>query len=148
MKKFKYRMEALLRVKEHIERERQKEHALALHKALDQERRLGRLERSKAETLTGQRDRMAGSISVAEMLVFTRYLIRLKKEKLSGVAMLNALSKDVEKKRQALLAATKEKKIHEKLKEKKLGKFNKEVQLLETKENDEAALRSHRRKKK
>ena len=91
MKKFRYRLESLLKVKEHIEREKQKEHAGALSQVHQQQRQLNRIDRSKDTTLNGQRSGMLGRLSVAEMLICSRYLVKLKKDMLSGSELLKVL---------------------------------------------------------
>ena len=146
MKKFKYRLETLLKVKEHIEREKQKEHAGALNQVHLQQRQLSQIDRSKDATLSGQRAGMLGRLSVAEMLICSRYLVKLKKNMLSGSELLKVLRQKAEKKRQALMEATKQKKIYDKLKERQREKYERDVAQLETKENDEVAIRGYRRR--
>ncbi|MDH4156005.1 MAG: flagellar export protein FliJ [candidate division Zixibacteria bacterium] len=146
MKKFRYRLQTLLRVKEHIEREKQKEHAGALSQVHLQRQQLSQIGRSKEAALSDQRASMLEQLSVAEMLIYSRYLVKLKKDMLSGSELLKVLQQRAEKKRQALLEATKQKKIYEKLKERQQENFNRDVLRLETKENDEVAIRGHRRR--
>ena len=147
MKKFRYRLQALLKVKEHIEKERQKEHAVALQHVHNQQDRLKHLADEKTSTVEKQRRSMSGRLSVAEMLVFGRYLLNLKKEQVAEEEILKAARKVEAGKRDKLLEATKERKIYDKHKEKQLEKFGEEVRLQETKETDETAGNSHRLKK-
>lgn len=146
MKKFKYRLQALLKVKEHIERERQKEHASTLQKVHQQSNELDRLDRSRDSNLSQQRDQMKENLSVAEMLVYSRYLARLKRERLAGTELLKALEEEREKKRTDLVEAAKERRVIEKLKERQLAKHNAEIEQALTKEGDEIAVTSYRRK--
>lgn len=146
MKKFKYRLEALLRAKEHIEKEKQKQHAAALQQVYNQQRDLKRIDRHKGMTLSKQRRGMIGSMSIAEMLVYSRYILRLKRDVLAGSELLKALKETEQGKRQSLVEASKERKVYEKLKERRREQFNKNVQLQSTKENDEIALNSFRLK--
>ena len=146
MKKFKYRLQALLKVKEHIERERQKDHASALQKVHQQSNELDRLDRSRNSNLSQQRDQMKENLSVAEMLVYSRYLARLKRERLAGTELLKALEEEREKKRTDLVEAAKERRVLEKLKERQLAKHNAEIEQVLTKEGDEIAITSYRRK--
>jgi flagellar FliJ protein len=147
MKKFKYRLQALLKAREHIEKERQKQHAAALHQVYNQQQTLSRIAQDKQDTLSGQRRVMTGSVSVAELLVYTRHILKLKREILAGRELLNVLQKDEGEKRRFLLEASKERKIYEKLKERQQEQFNYAVEQHATKENDEAALNSFRLKK-
>lgn len=146
MKKFKYRLQALLRVKEHIEKERQKVHAVALLKVNRQTDELDRIDDSRQTSLSAQRNQMTLHVSVAEMLVYSRYLARLKREQLAGNELLHVLEGEAEEKRIELVAASKDRKVLEKLKEKQSAKHHAEINQAMTKENDEIALISHRRK--
>ncbi|MDH3892622.1 MAG: flagellar export protein FliJ [candidate division Zixibacteria bacterium] len=146
MKKFKYRLQALLRVKEHIEKERQKVHAVAVQKVHQQTDELDRIHDSRQENLSSQRRQMTQHVSVAEMLVYSRYLTRLKREQLAGTELLNVLKGEAEEKRVELVAAAKDRRVLEKLKEKQSTKHHAEIDQAMTKENDEIALICHRRK--
>lgn len=143
MKKFKYRLETLLKVKEHIEKEKQKEHAVAVNKVNQQEKQLQNIDNAKTTTFEKQRSRMKSSIVVAEMLVCSRYLNKLKRENMAGKELLKALKKKSEEKREKLIEASRDKKIYEKLKEKQRDKYNEMIKMLETKDNDEIAIRNY-----
>ena len=117
MKKFKYRLQALLKMKEHIEKERQKMLAASAKQVQDQETRLELVENHRDDTIERQRDDASGRFTVAEMLVISRYLHKLKRESILGQELLKALKKEEDVKRQELLEATREKKKYEKLKE-------------------------------
>lgn len=144
MKKFRYRLQALLKAKEYIEKQKQKEHAAALQEVYDQELTLKQMAKGKKDILSRQRRGMTGSLSVAEMLIYTRHILKLKRDMLAGEELLNVLKKDEEERRRFLLEASKERKIYEKLKERRHEQFTKAVQLQATKENDETALNSFR----
>jgi flagellar FliJ protein len=146
LKKFKYRLQALLRVKEHIENERQKNHALSLQKVYRQTDELDRMDGSRQENLSAQRDQMTQHVSVAEMLIYSRYLARLKREQLAGKELLRHLEGEAEGKRIELVAASKDRRVFEKLKEKQSDRHHEEINQAMTKENDEIALVRHNRK--
>jgi len=143
MKKFKYRLETLLKVKEHIEKEKQKEHASAVNRVNHQENQLKDIDNAKTTTFEKQRSRMKSPIVVAEMLVCSRYLNKLKRENMAGKELLKALKKKSEEKREKLIEASRDKKIYEKLKEKQQDKYNEMIKMLETKDNDEIAIRNY-----
>jgi flagellar FliJ protein len=146
MKKFKYRLEALLKVKEHVEKERQKEHAQAVQGVQNQKDALARLDQTKLDTLNKQRDVMQGTMSVAEMLVYGRYLQKLKREKIGGEEVLTAFEKMEKKRREKLLEAARERQIQEKLKEKQFEKHYDAILDAEIKETDEIASNNYRLK--
>ncbi len=146
MKKFAFRLEPLLKMKAHLEKERQKEHGMAQNKALEQKRTLEQIHEERSGTLERQRVEMSGKMSVAELLIYSRYLLKLKKDSLTGGEMLKVLERNVETKRRALVEATKQKKVYEKLKERQQEKHEHMVQAQEEKEADEIAIMSYLQK--
>jgi len=147
MKKFRYRLQALLKMKEHIEKERQKELATSLIRVQNQQRRLGELEDSRYRSYDRQRAVTAERFSVAEMLVVSRFIHRLKRESVMGAELLKVLKKDEDNKRQHLLEATKERRKYEKLKERQSERHYKEAESTLTKESDEIAISTFRQRK-
>ncbi len=148
MKNFRYRLEALLKVREHIERERQKQLAISTQKVLDQSKELTQIDQHRLATMDDQRARSLRPFSVAEMLVVSRYLQKLKRETLVGQEMLKVLRKDEEAKRKQLLEAARERKKYEKLKERQRDRFMKEFEKAAAKESDEIAITTFRYKRK
>lgn len=144
MKKFRYRLESLLKVKAHLEKEAQKEHAVAREKVLDQQERLGDIRKQRESTVGAQRSRLTGNLSVAGLLVCSRYLVKLKKDLLSGSEVLRGLEIETDKKRQELIDAARQREIYEKLKEKQRKDYYEEFNRVERKETDEIALNTHR----
>lgn len=147
MKKFKYRLETLLKVKEHIERQKQKDLAAASQKVFEQKKFLDDINDKNSTALEKKRKSRKGRISVSEMLIFSRYFLKLKRDSIAGLELLRVLSRAKEEKRRALLEASKVKKIYEKLKERELEKFNKGVEAVLLKDSDETGLNSYRLKK-
>ncbi len=146
MKRYKYRLEPMLKLKEHREKEKQREHAEAARKVQEQKEMLVRIDEERGETLKHQRRSLVGSMSLAELLVCSRYLMKLKKDTLTGRELLRGLEKEADKRREKLVEASKERKIYEKLKEKQIAKFTKEVERLENKAVDETATNGFRRR--
>jgi flagellar FliJ protein len=142
MKKFRFRLQVLLKAKEHIEREKQKEHATALKQVYDQRRRQGEVSRHKLDTIDRQRHRLSDRLSVAGMLIHARYVNKLKRDLLAGDELLRAFQKMAGEKHQALLKASKERKVFEKLRDRRRRHFDEKVRMLTTKENDEIAINS------
>ncbi len=139
MKKFKYRLEPLLKVKSHLEKEKQKIHAASLKKVHDQKSHLTDIDRQKTSTSAFQRRTQQGAICLAELLVCSRFMLKLKKDTLAGSEMLRVMETDAEEKRQDLVEASKQRKIYEKLKERQHEKFDRELKDLEQKDADEVA---------
>ena len=148
MKKYKYRLEALLKMKEHFEKEKQKTLAISTKKVMDQKDNLSAISASKSTTLDHQRQLTGGNkFSVAELLVVSRYINKLKRDNLVGNEMLKVLQREEDARREELLAASRERKKYEKLKERQKDKFNKEIEQVLKKENDEIAVNNYRKQK-
>ena len=77
------------------------------------------------------------------MLVYARYHMKLKRQKISDKEMLRILDMDFEKKRQAVLAASVERKRYERLKEIQHFKYLAEFNKRESKQSDEFSRVSH-----
>jgi len=148
MKKFKYRLEALLKMKEHIEKERQKKLAAKIKQVQDKQGELASVDQSRERTFDRQRQEAESNFSVAEMLVISRYLHKLKRDTVVGQELLKALMKEQEQRRQELLEASRERKKYEKLKEKQQKRHHQNTESILTKESDETAVNTYRQKAK
>ncbi len=139
MKKFNFRLEKILQLKAHFEKEKQKLLSRATKQVVNQERVLSEIDLSRKNKQGEQRSQLLGNIDTHLMSMFSRYYIKLKKNALAGREMLGALRKDQEEKRQKLVKATRAKKIYEKLKERKHEEFQAEYRSQLQKEQDEIA---------
>jgi len=146
VKKFKFRLEPLKKIKEHVEKQRQKEHADAIHRVNAQQARLAALEQSRLNVMQHQRDKQTAArvVSPMELLTYSRYYLKLKRETLAGGELLRGLETEAEAKRLKLVDAARERKIYEKLKERQNTKFNQSMELILNKENDEIASNTFR----
>ena len=143
MKKFKYRFEPLRKVKSEIEKQKQKEFAMVKQKVNNQTQKIKQTDKNFNNSLDRQRQEQANKISVAEMLVYGRYFVKLKRENITNNEMLSALNVELEKKRKSLIESTTEKKKYEKLKENLLIRFKSDFTKAETKDNDETASNNY-----
>ncbi|MFH2037251.1 MAG: flagellar FliJ family protein [Candidatus Zixiibacteriota bacterium] len=139
MKKFQFRLERVLQLKLHNEKEKQKKLAEAAQKVFNQQEKLAGLVTDRHINQKEQRQCLLGKIDRSLMSNYSRYYLHLKKEEMMGTEMLNALKRAQEKKRLDLIEATREKKSYEKLKERKKEKYHKEAELNLQKEQDEIA---------
>ena len=147
-KRFKFRLEPLLKLRRHREKERQKEHSAAAAEVRRQKQELQTVDHNRLTALDHQRQRLTGRISVAEALVYSRYLMKLKRQRLAGTGLLHALEKEAERKRRKLIEVARERKTYELLKEKQQLRHRQGIEKQEQKELDEVAVTSHRRGKK
>lgn len=147
MKKFRFRLQRLLEIKEHVEKEKQKVLALATRKVYSQEEYLRRLNLERRENQEEQRQFLTGSLNSSQLLGYSRYFLKLKSKELAGIEVLKVYRTEQEKKRLELLEAAREKKTFEKLKERKRDAHFKEAERLLQKEQDELAAQMMRHKK-
>ncbi len=139
MKRFRFRLEKVLQIKKYHEKEKQKTLALASHRVMTQEQYLSDLILRRRETQNEQRDLLTGKISAGMLSGYSRYYLMLKKNELAGKEILKAYQIDREKKRLELVESTRQKKIYEKLRERKEEAFRKDTELLMQKEQDDLA---------
>jgi len=147
MKKFRFRLEPLLKLKAHREKEKQKIHALALHKVIEQEHGLESISHDRLGHQVQLREYLQGALDIGRLSAFSRYFVKLKKDELTGREMLRAFRKEAEKKRGELIEATRQRKIYEKLKERRHEQYIKNYLLTEQKEQDEIASNTQQHKK-
>ncbi len=147
VKRFRYRLEPLLKIRQHREKERQKEHAAAIQQVLKQKLELTAIDRCRLDTLDHQRLQQVGKFSIADALVCSRYLVKLKRERMAGNGLLHGLEKEAEKKRRKLVDAARERKIYEMLKDKQQLRHRQAIEKQEQKELDEVAIVAFRRNK-
>lgn len=147
MKKFRFRLERILQIKAHLEKEKQKVHGMAARKVADQETYLHDLNKSREKTQEEQLSFLSGKVNPNHLVNYSRYYLKLKKQELTGREILKAYIIDREKRRLELVEATKQKKIYEKLREHRVESFNKEFDLHTQKEQDELAGKMHINKK-
>ena len=148
MKKFRYRLEPILKIRSHTEKQRQKEHAVALQQVYRQKEQLSEIDRERERTFEFQRSRLQGPFRTHQLLAGSRYLVRLKRDTMTGGELLKGLEREAERKRLQLVEASKQRKIYEKLRERQETKFNQEVEQHERKTLDELAVTTfvHRRR--
>jgi len=139
MKKFSFRLEKILQLKTHFEKEKQKILGQSIKKVVDQNDALSDIDKNRCRLQNHQRTQLHGKIDTNSMSMFSRYYLKLKKNELAGRELLSALRIEQEKKRLDLVKATREKKIYEKLKESRFEDFQKEYSLQLQKEQDEIA---------
>ena len=147
MKKFRFRLEPLLKLRAYREKEEQKVHAAALQKVFSQEDSLVNIKTDRVNNQKNLRNFLSGYLNLSKLSGYSRYFTKLKKDEYIGGEMLKVLKKDTEDKRQKLLEATKQRKIYEKLKEKHLDKFKHEFEQAVQKEQDEIGVQISRQKK-
>lgn len=146
MKKFHYRLQKLLQLKEHHKLQQQKELAKA--------ERVRRMEEAHQRMLREQLDREVSSLHTVEnaqlnIARFGRsvyYQQRLNANMATQETVIANAEKLEDESRQRLIEATKNEKIYQRLKEKQLETYLQELERLEQKETDEIAGNVGRRR--
>ena len=87
-----------------------------------------------------------GTLSVEEMMTFMRYTDVSRKAIIESQKKVEKLEPEVRKVREKLVIASREKKVVEKLKERKLEEFNYEFNREQFKENDDMNQKIYQRK--
>jgi flagellar FliJ protein len=137
MKRFKYRFGKILAYKSHLEREKQRELGEMLQKEQKQQIHLVAVRNDRVRTSREKRAFLVGKIDPTRLVRYSRYFLKLKKDDVSGQAVLAHLGKEVAKRREALLDASKQRKIFEKLKERQEARYLAEQLRVLNKEYDE-----------
>jgi flagellar FliJ protein len=136
-----------LRLKAHREKEQQKIHSEALQNVYRQREYLNNLYEDRIVKQTALRRVLHGKLNIGQLLNFSRYFIKQKKDELSGVELLKAFKINSENKRKELVEATRQRKIYEKLKERRFDSYKRETLIHTQKEQDEIASQLTQHKK-
>lgn len=127
MKKFSFPLDTVLNYKDQVLDSLKNEHAQVLEKIAGQEKRIASLtEQRRAACLRFQED-TRGGISIGAMRGYEDYITLMQHKILAEQAVLQRLKQKEEQKRAQVVEARKETVSIEKLKEKKLEQYNKEV---------------------
>jgi flagellar export protein FliJ len=137
MRKFKYRFEKILAFRQHQEKQRQRELAVVLQLEQSQRQKIGDILAKQAETRREKQRHLVGAIVAYRLSGYYRYHLMLKQKELTGREVLQQIGKEVDKRRAVLIAATRQRKIYEKLKERHRARFERDTNLLMQKENDD-----------
>jgi len=144
MKKFKFRLEALLKIKAYREKQRQKEHAAAVSNELSQARRLDELIIHRNDVVSLQSEMVGKTLSPNQLMTYARYMMKLRKDGVVGGELLKVLGKETERRRVVLAQAATERKVYEQLKENQEREFLEIIEKTERKESDELAIDNFR----
>lgn len=143
MAKFIFRLEAVLNVKRQKEENIKNELGKAIQRLEAEKQKLARLERSKEEIIAEFNDKTKKT-TVQKLIEFNAYLSLLKSKIIHQKERVNKAVLDVDKIREELVKAVQERKILEKLKEKKYDEYLIEQKKLEQKTNDEIVSYKHK----
>lgn len=147
MPRFKYRFEKILSFRRHQEKQKQRKLAEVRKLEQDQNDKISKVVEDRSRTQQQETGLLTGKLDPACLTGYSRYYLKLKQTELTGRELLRQIGVEVEKRRQALVEATRQKKIYEKLKERHRERFDHEYNLALQKENDDIGqqvfLRNH-----
>ena len=127
MKKFNFPLNTVLNYKDQVLENLKTEHAQILADIAQQERRIEELmEKSQSAAMRYREDTQCG-VTVNIMREYERYITFIQQRIVAEQGVLLKLKKKEEQKRAEVIEAKKEKASIDKLKEKKLDQYNKEV---------------------
>jgi flagellar FliJ protein len=137
MRKFTYRFEKILAYRRHLEKQKQRDLAQVQQVEQNQRQKLSDIADDRVRTQGEQASFLVGAIEPRRLSGYSRYYLRLRHQELTGREVLKQISKEVERKRQILIEAARQKKIYEKLKDRHWNRFQHEYNLLMQKDNDD-----------
>ena len=143
---FKFRLEPLITIRANDLKERQSELAQVYEKRRKAEEALQIVEDQLAEGIATARSLMqvGQTVNVEHLLGFRRQEMFLRDNQEKLIEYMQAIDRDIEILRRAVVAASKELKKIEKLKEKRYEEYLKEEKKEETKTMDEIAMNRRR----
>jgi flagellar FliJ protein len=137
MATFVFRLEAVLRQRKHVEREKQRELA-ARQKALSQSHdELRELDERVRATSEDVRRNLVGKLDMSFLTAHRRFMLAAQRQAVAIAQKIAAAQKAVDDARGMLLEAAKQRKIIEKLREKQLARWSEESHRKEMIDQDE-----------
>ncbi len=137
MKGFKFRLDSLLNIKEKLEQQAKIAYGEEVTKLNNEKTKLDDLYISKEENTQKQRESFSGTIDIFNFNQYRNYATKIDEMIVKQINEVKLQEIKTEEAREKLAEIVKERKAFEKLKEKELEEFKKEVQLAEDKLVDE-----------
>ncbi|MBI4578012.1 MAG: flagellar export protein FliJ [Planctomycetes bacterium] len=142
MRRFEFRLEAVLRYRRLTEDLRKREFAMARAAVVAQEGEIGRI-RSEAESArVALRDVVAGGLDLRRVLDFQRFINGQRAREARGLARLRELAAAMEPRRQAYVEARKATRALERVRERQRAGWRLEALREERRDLDEVANRA------
>ncbi|MDR0328611.1 MAG: flagellar export protein FliJ [Planctomycetaceae bacterium] len=138
---FTFRLEPLITIRDNVLKERQSELAKAYEARRILEEKIQDIERQLEEGISAVRSAMqeGQTVRVESLLSFRRQELFLRNQQSDLMQKIKDVDEEIERRRNAVVAANKELKIVEKLKEKRYERYLDEENKAETKVMDEVA---------
>ncbi|MDQ7822972.1 MAG: flagellar export protein FliJ [Candidatus Eremiobacteraeota bacterium] len=147
-KRFRFKLQSVLEIKVKMEDEEKKKLADLVQLQAREEQVLQHLQHTRQQRILEFKEKQGtGGIDVTELQMYAYTIEKLKNDIINQQLRLREIAIKVEEQRQALIKATQEKKIYEKLKEKQQQVFTDEEEYEEKKLIDELATIKFAREK-
>lgn len=137
MAKFKFNLQTVLKLKEQLEQNAKNNLGKATKVLEQEEKALEELFVYKEELIKSFKEKSKQGTNVQELINHNNYLLKLNKRIKNQNQNVDIARRNVDKQRQVLVEASREKKVLEKLREKKFEEYMKEEYKKEQKITDE-----------
>jgi flagellar FliJ protein len=144
VKKFRFRLQKVLDVRRIRERQEQEKLHQAIHRRMEEEKRLGLLDKEERDMLQMMRSGRETSFEIWNYTADTRYRVRIGEAKVKQTGRIQQASEQEEVRRQSVTQARRQTRVLEKLRELRYDEWAREMSRQEDNVLDEIA--SHRRK--
>lgn len=145
MKKYKFRLDTLLKIREQEEEMRKSRLGMVMAQRNGLSSTLANLHNQETAAIEQMGDARLGAIQMEEVKYLNRYVAGLGFTRKQAEMDLTAVDKEIERRRQALLAATQNRKALSTLRTKQLIRHQSEMRKAEQGELDEVAQNMMRR---
>jgi flagellar FliJ protein len=141
MAQFRFKLEAVLKHRTAIEREKQRLYALALAAFKELEDQLKALNATMQTANDDIRqNRLVGTLDIGFITAHRRFLLGMQRKAMELIAAMNKAQQEVDRTRQAMAEAAKARKVLEKLRETQKQRWQEEVSRKEMIAADEVAM--------
>lgn len=138
---FRFKLASVLRHRGAIEKEKQRDYALALAKVQDLETQLKALNQSMQETNDDVRNnRLTGRLDINFITAHRRFLLGVRRKAIDLATKIAAAQREAEAARQVMAEAAKQRMVLEKLKEKQEQRWKEEISRKEAAALDEVGM--------
>ena len=137
MAKFVYRMQNILNLKEKLESQEKIAFSLANQRLLEEQGKLSALMIRKADYEAQLKEMTQGTLSIRDIKICKESINAMKSKIRDQLIEVSRAQKELEIARRRLDEIMKERKTHEKLREKAFENFKEEIKAEESKENDQ-----------
>ncbi len=140
MAKFNFKLGTVLRQRELLEQERQRDFAAAQGRLVAEQAELKRLDETVQLALADLRtNQLVGTLNLSFLAAHRRFMLAMQRQGIAQLAKVEAARKVMETARVALMEAAKQTKIIEKLRDRQLAAWNEAAARKETADLDEVA---------